>query len=173
MFKQLDVLISTRHTASRACPSLARPPVYRVAGDRKCTHFPARCRWRLLRRVSGIAMASYDGAASFDAAFKDIAAGGSLRWKQGELVKDWETQHSNIVQFVDPAKADSPPRVLVPLAGDCAFVKYGWDQGFDVTAVEWCVALLPASCNRGCVSQRYIPATDTLFAMGWARPWRQ
>jgi len=73
-------------------------------------------------------------AASFDQAFEDIKAGGSLRWKQGELVRDWEMQHANIERFVKP---NSERRVLVPLAGDCAYVKHGWEAGFHMTAVEW------------------------------------
>eukprot|EP00931_Biecheleriopsis_adriatica_P078146 TRINITY_DN51613_c0_g1_i1.p1 TRINITY_DN51613_c0_g1~~TRINITY_DN51613_c0_g1_i1.p1 ORF type:complete len:269 (-),score=50.93 TRINITY_DN51613_c0_g1_i1:189-995(-) len=76
-------------------------------------------------------------AESFDQVYEDIKRGGALRWKAGEKVKDWETQHENIRQFVDPQCRGDVPTLLVPLSGDCAYVKYAWDMGFHVTAVEW------------------------------------
>ena len=68
--------------------------------------------------------------------YEDINNGGSLRWKIGENVKDWEIQHKNIAQFVQP-DGGRKTKMLVPLSGDCPYVKYGWEKGFHVTAVEW------------------------------------
>jgi len=76
-------------------------------------------------------------AKAFDQVYDDIKNGGSLRWKIGEKVKDWETQHDNIKQFLDPQSCGDAPKLLVPLSGDCAYVKHAWDMGFQVTAVEW------------------------------------
>jgi len=79
------------------------------------------------------------GAKGFDQVFEDIQAGGAPRWKVGESVKDWETQHANILEFCRPT--DEPgggkARLIVPLCGDAAYVKYAWEQGYHVTAVEW------------------------------------
>lgn len=119
--------------------SAAKAPTNSAGERRGLLRPPASWALSLLRNFPrrSLCIAQMSGAASFDRVFEDINAGGSLRWKMGETVKDWETQHANIAQFLDPSKASPPPRVLVPLAGDCAYVKHGWDKGFDVTAVEW------------------------------------
>jgi hypothetical protein len=70
------------------------------------------------------------GREVFNLAFRSIYNGGPKRWTEGEAVKDWERQCACLDRW-----GLREGRVLVPLAGDVAFVAHA--QAKEAVAVEW------------------------------------
>jgi hypothetical protein len=70
------------------------------------------------------------GREVFNLAFRSIYGGGPKRWTEGEAIKDWERQCECLDRW-----GLREGRVLVPLAGDVAFVAHA--EAKEVVAVEW------------------------------------
>ena len=64
--------------------------------------------------------------------WNDILTGGSPRW----IVSEMEHKKTALDHILANAGKDGPLNILCPLAGNDMFVKYAWDEGHSIVAID-------------------------------------
>lgn len=70
--------------------------------------------------------------------WKDILSGGAPRWKNDEIF-EFDTKHLELLRehLSSSSSSSSPSSILVPMCGDCLFIKTSIQNGFKVVGIEY------------------------------------
>eukprot|EP00013_Stygamoeba_regulata_P011159 CAMPEP_0177688034 /NCGR_PEP_ID=MMETSP0447-20121125/34448_1 /TAXON_ID=0 /ORGANISM="Stygamoeba regulata, Strain BSH-02190019" /LENGTH=236 /DNA_ID=CAMNT_0019198319 /DNA_START=61 /DNA_END=771 /DNA_ORIENTATION=- len=108
---------------------------------------------------------------TWDDLWTDIVSGGNMRWKRGEAEGNYKRQFEFLHRELTKHHPDrSTFRFLVPLSGDCPFVRYAWSLGHSVCAVDLSKVALAAL--RAQFAEDSVSWEESQLGEDGARVWR-